>query len=331
MQIAEIGRSNWHLRHCYKLHGVEISDFDQKWTVRQTAVYHSFDMQEGRAFWLTVKANEEIRERVKDGSESLEALKASNLNSLALSFISCLKTHLITLDWCVEGWRWQIGAIETGVRDVLVRVKNTPIEPLAKDLEFTPELLRLLSFKTNKGTQFPSPTRQSTMQTLNTLAGRVRVTFSARKKTVAKSEKLQVMPPHNPEADHEREEEIERQIHGLMAFSFPESQRLTSLATTLQETKLAMTLNIGVLRGLREYYEELFSSSRIPTEIALESKYCDAFNDFTRRIKSLEGHLATDCRRAETLILMIEEGKRQVSTIASLITVFRAMANDISV
>ncbi|ROW17225.1 hypothetical protein VPNG_01207 [Cytospora leucostoma] len=317
IHIAEIGRSDWHLRHCYKLHGMEISDFDQKWTMRQTAVYHSFDMQEGRAFWLTVKANDEIMERVKDGSKSLEALKASNLNSLGLSFISCLKTHMITLDWCAEGWRWQIGAIETGVREVLVRVKNTPIEPLAKELEFTPELLKSLSFKTTQGTQFPSPTRQNTSQTLNTLAGRVRVAISARKETAAKSEneRLQVMPHQDREADQEKEEEMARQLDGLVAFSFSESQRLTSFATTLQETKLAMTLNIGVLRDLREYYEGLFSSSRVPHEIMFECERRDAFNEFVRRVKSLEGQLETECRRAETLILMIEDGKCQYDSI----------------
>lgn len=56
MQIAEIGRSGWQLRHCYKLHGVEVSEVENRWTVRQTAVYHSFDLEQGRAFWLTIKS-----------------------------------------------------------------------------------------------------------------------------------------------------------------------------------------------------------------------------------------------------------------------------------
>lgn len=96
--IAEIGRSGWELRHCYKLHGLEQSNFDNSWTMRQTATYHSFDMLEGRAFWLTIKANNEVRDRIMDGSRSLEAMQAARHGDLGSSFVACLATHLVTVD-----------------------------------------------------------------------------------------------------------------------------------------------------------------------------------------------------------------------------------------
>ncbi|ROV89216.1 hypothetical protein VMCG_09899 [Cytospora schulzeri] len=317
MKIAEIGRSDWQLRNCYKLHGVEISDFDKKWTVRQTAAYHTFDMEKGRAFWLTVKANDEIMERVKDGSNSLESMRASNLNTLGSSFISSLMTHLIIVDWCAEGWRWYIGSIESEIREVLVRVKSTPIEPLADENDFTPQLLKSLSMKTTKESQPHPPSRQNTSQTFNSLAERVRGTFHRGRETAAIAEKDSpvVLPQRGPETDQEKEEKMARHLERLKTFSFSESQRLTYFATTLQETKLAMTLNLGVLRDLREYYEGLFASSRLPEEVTLECGRRGAFEEFVRRIKSRESHLEAECRRAEALILLIEDGKRQYDSI----------------
>lgn len=314
MRINEIGRSDWQLRHCYKLHGLEVSNFDHKWTMRQTAVYHSFDMENGRAFWLTVKANDEIMERVKDGSKSIEDMRASNLRSLGSSFISSLMTHLIIVDWCAEGWRWYIGSIESEIREVLVRVKSTPIEPLADEKDFTPQLLKSFSMKTTKNPQSHAPSRRNTSQTLDSLADRVRGTFHWGKEAAAKPQdiSLQVLPQQGPDAEQEREEKTTRHLERLGSFSFSESQRLTHFATKLQETKLAMTLNLGVLRELREYYEELVKSSRTPEEIRLECGRRGAFEEFARRIKSRESHIEAECRRAEALILLIEDGKRQV-------------------
>ncbi|ROV95122.1 hypothetical protein VSDG_05806 [Cytospora chrysosperma] len=317
MQIAEIGRSDWQLRHCYKLHGVEVSNFDKKWTVRQTAVHHTFDMEKGRASWLTVKANDEIMERVKDGSKSLEAMRPSSLNSLGSSFISSLMTHLVVVDWCAEGWRWYIGSIESDIREVIVQAKSTPIEPLADENDFTPQLLKSLSMKTNKETQPRPPSRRSTIQTLNSLAQRVRNTFHGGKEMSANTEQgpLELLPQRGLETDQEREERMARHLERLKTFSFSESQRLTYFATKLQETKLAMTLNLGVLRDLREYYEELFTSTRFPGEIKLECERRGAFEDFVRRFKGLESHLEAECQRAEALMLLIDDGKRQYDSI----------------
>lgn len=149
MAIPEVDRSGWELRHCYKLHGLERSDHNSSWTMRQTAIYHSIDMAEGREFWLTIKANNEVRNRVIDGSNSLEAMQAARLDDLGSSFIACLATHLVTVDWCAEGWRWRINEIELKTRDIFVRITGTPLEPVADGLDFRPEkFVQSLSMRT---------------------------------------------------------------------------------------------------------------------------------------------------------------------------------------
>lgn len=205
-------------------------------------------------------------------------------------------------------------------------MKSTPIEPLADELDFIPQLLRSLSIKSTKGGQFPKPSRQNTSQTFNSLAKRVKDTLSGKKGLTTRngSGTLGVQPQVGPESDQEREEEVARHMERLKTFSFSESQRLTSFATTLQEIKLAMTLNFTVLRGLREYYQGL-RSSWVPHELELEYARGGALRDFVRRIKSLEGHLEAECIRAETLIRLIEEGKRQVSTPVPSFAVFNRL------
>jgi hypothetical protein len=60
--ISELGRSGREMRLCYNLRSVEASSGQTNlpWSIRQTAVYHEFDIETGRSVWITVKGNKLI-------------------------------------------------------------------------------------------------------------------------------------------------------------------------------------------------------------------------------------------------------------------------------
>lgn len=56
--IPRLGRSGLDIRYCYNLWGVEKStDKTRLWEIRQAGIYHSLDLENGRATWIHVKAH----------------------------------------------------------------------------------------------------------------------------------------------------------------------------------------------------------------------------------------------------------------------------------
>lgn len=324
MQMDEVGRSDWELRHCYKLNGIEISVDDGKWTARQAVVYHSFDVNNGRAFWLTIKPNNEdgLRDRVIDGSQTLDSMRAHNLNTLGTSFEACLATHLISLDWCAEGWRWYISKVESEISEVFHKVKSYPLDPAAGVLDPTQQLARSLSMPPAKGGQFSVPSRQGTRHTQNRpmqacsalrtkLSNRIRGQdeITSQPEEVA----LDEVRPQQIMTNHERYRTISKRLDMMKTFSFSEFQRLNDVASKLKEAKLAMALNVGVLRDLRGYYQTYYDSSALPSEIRDVCSSTGSFDQFMQRTKSLEKGLEVECMRAEALVALVQDGIALVS------------------
>lgn len=322
--IPEFGRSGWELRHCYKLHGLEDSTSSgAKWTMRQTAIYHSFDLDNGRAVWLAVKANNEIRDRIKDGTESIDAMRALNFTSPGSSFAACLTTHLVTFDWCTENWRMHLDDIDKDAREILEKAQGTPLEPLGDELNFAPRLItaatmpllgdRQPSVVSNQGTL---KARNGSFQLFNEAKARIIKAHTAINATV-------------PEADVEKTREADQSqdiqaaqrkrisdhLQKLKDFSFDEFQRLNFFSAKLQEAKLAICLNMGVLRSTREYYGQRYQSAQFPPVIKAYSESNGSYECFIQRINSLEQDLEANITRIDALILLIEDGKRLYDTI----------------
>lgn len=323
VEIPEFGRSGWELRHCYKLHGLESSSPNSKakWAMRQTAIYHSFDIENGRAMWLAVKANNEIRDRIKEGTDSFEAMRAVNSSSPGSSFVACLTTHLIAFEWCTEGWRLHLGDIESDVREILLKVKSTPLEPLGDELNFTPRLIKaatMPSLRDREGSmasiQGPMQSQNGPMQTVNARAAGITKLWTAVNAIAPEPEveKSGAAKPL-PDSQADQHETISNHLEKLKSFSFAEFQRLNFFTGKLQEAKLAMCLNISVLRSVREYYRQRYQSAQFPSSIRDFSEEEGSFEHFIQRITSLERDLEADTARTEALILLIEDGKRLVS------------------
>ncbi|KAL1855720.1 hypothetical protein Daus18300_011003 [Diaporthe australafricana] len=320
--IPEIGRSGWELRHCYKLHGLEPSSSTSKakWAMRQTAIYHSFDLENGRALWLTVKANNEISDRIKEGTESLEAMRASSSSGPGPSFVACLTTHLIAFDWCTEGWRWNLGDIEKDVQEILLKVKSTPIEPLGDELNFTPRLIATATMPSPRDREGSMISRQGTLHirndsipssnVTNSLSARISAAMSGMASKAGVEKSQETSSSMEAQIGREQQDKISNHLEKLKSFSFSEFQKLNFFTTKLQEAKLAMRLNIGVLKSTREYYQQRYQSAQFPATIKDFCESNGSYEHFVRRVTSLELDLEADTSRIEALIMLIEDGKR---------------------
>jgi len=111
--LPSLDRSGRDLRFCYNLRSVESTRSSSKipWSIRQCAVYHTFDVESGRMLWIVVKGNKEIMKRVTEVSQN-STQNGDPFKSRSAAFSASLKTHLVMCNWSGENWRWYINALE---------------------------------------------------------------------------------------------------------------------------------------------------------------------------------------------------------------------------
>ncbi|KAH7356218.1 hypothetical protein BKA66DRAFT_250388 [Pyrenochaeta sp. MPI-SDFR-AT-0127] len=162
-RIPELGRSGLGLRLCYNLRSVERSAdvTDLPWSIRQTAVYHEFDTETGRAVWIIVKGNKLIRNRMKEASASPDSASKSSRSS---GFSASLAAHLLLCDWSGENWRWYLNDLEDQLqvltRDVLAARVDNQLGPVT-----SPETsVTFSSSPLSRSSTFPMLSRATTNQ-----------------------------------------------------------------------------------------------------------------------------------------------------------------------
>jgi hypothetical protein len=109
-----LGRSGKHYQLCYNLKSVKFkskSDENIKlneWSIRQTAVYHQFDVDFGTTMWIVTKGGEDLLDQYEELIGPKGRLEDKQFQTPALSFGSSLSTHLLFSHWSTEDWRWYI-------------------------------------------------------------------------------------------------------------------------------------------------------------------------------------------------------------------------------
>lgn len=126
-RVPDLGRSGLGIRLCYNLRSVERTkdQTELPWSIRQTAVYHEFDMKTGRAVWIIVKGNKLIRNRMREASASPAFSPKSSCSD---RFSASLAPHLLLCDWSGENWRWYINDLEDQLQGLTRSVLATRVD-----------------------------------------------------------------------------------------------------------------------------------------------------------------------------------------------------------
>lgn len=341
--IPRLGRSGHEIRHCFNLWSVEKSDRPPYWPIRQTAVYHSFDVCTGRTAWINIKGNELMQKRITQALGSTSQLQPSSLKTISGAFSASLLTLLIVLEWSAENWKSRINDLQKQLSDILMKAKNAPFKSIEEALRLDANaLLQQLSETEEKARKQPrridslvsarTPRRTDTLQSVlssvspkRILSGLSRASTSvdpekrdspvlAKAKTPPSPimlEPLQTSPTLLQQAPVNSEATYQSQFSVLQEFTVGGLQKLTDVSSRIHEVKLVMKLNTEVIHEIIDYYKMLAESDDMPMDIR---KDCAAdLNSFFRRARAVIRHLEMEQSRSDTLMRMFEDGKSLVS------------------
>lgn len=302
LAIPELGRSGRRLQLCYNFRSVETSPRQVKWpwSIRQTAAYHCFDLENGQCSWIVVKGDQLIKNRVMSATTSPHLTDLRSFGSLQDSFSSALSTHLLLCDWSAENWRWYVNFLEEQVQRITRKTVDVavsrPRDPIAALAPFS-----------------------STTQDPFYIKPRAR-TFTFTRKNSHPHRSIpsanpapHVAPPGPPEPPEQPPEPIEDMVEDdHEGFSFGDLQRIQFIEEQANETLLILKTNGSVLTELSEYYCSVMRSEDCPPELQEHSK--DRFARFDSRIGSIQYDLRMEQARVEILLRLLADRKTLVGS-----------------
>lgn len=315
--IYRLGRSGREIKQSYNLWSVEESSSEggtQPWSIRQTAVYHSFDLDAGRAFWINIKANNVLKSRTTAETASLNRLCAHTISDPGRCFAATLTTHLIHFEWCRENWRMYLSSLKKRLDDILKMVSGAPVERVERALAVDGNAL----IRPLKSGSTP-PSRANTFDSAKGVFSRQSTGISTIAKSVLSTSPTPVtaavqnsasIPPANPSQQSGLPSVQENEFGVLDQFSIEELQRLHRIGKALQEASLVMRLNADVLLEISQSYDDLINDDRFPD--TMRSECSTAIHDFFQQSRCIIKELEREQRRITTLIQMMENGKTMV-------------------
>jgi hypothetical protein len=321
--VPELRRSGRDLRMSYLLRSMELdtntsNENERRWNLRQTAVYHSFDVDTGQSFWCNIKANDEFKNRIKESVSHLNLGKPGmkQEDRVHRLFTAALSTHLIYMSWCDENWRWCINDMEAAINKILQKARSAEIDD-AKSM--TPE--HILRRHTTMNSAVSTRTRGTAKQGLihHLLHAPRRYTLALRglflrpQKSIQDEEMGHVGNSVNRQPQLDRKSQsAQHPLLTLDKFRVSELQTLHMMGNMIERSILAVQLNITVLQEISTYYGGLNHSLAKPDDTLgklyeLEIKY------FKEEITNITKGLETRKTQLQSLAAQLSEGQKLVS------------------
>ncbi|CAN8104214.1 unnamed protein product [Discula destructiva] len=348
--LPELGRSGMIMQHAFNLLSIErneragtAGDYFQ----RQVAMYHSFDVQNGRSLWIVLKGNSLIARRFLASAGTHRHLKAKAINSPETSFIAALHIHLMMMDWCVEDWADYIDHLENLLENMSSDARMAHVDEATETRGLAQtygsrrtSTMRSQAAASRQGT-FERPESRS-LQNVSNSGPPSPMTSSKRTFTRSFSDLLPAMRRLSTFKSHRTkkswptdvesgtiaeqqngvngdEEEDEMNAAAELAdlsknFSFKQFQRLNNLGDEVEQARVAIEQNKGVLEELRQHYEEVVSSYGFNAYIKVE-KCRSETAAFFRRVKSVERELDIHYGRLNSLARALDNEKTMFTSI----------------
>jgi hypothetical protein len=340
-KVPEIQRSGREIRLCYNLRSVERSLGQERfqWSIRQSAVYHSFDLESGQAVWINVKGNKVMKNRVLTPDSPIK----SDPKSESQSFSASLRTHILFSDWSGENWRWYLNDLEAEFELVSAKTLIAPVDkPHVSLNKPTSSIVRKYMATTVSRQQNltnPARTTWASNESAKTKFDKVfnwmrssggndqalvpstpsdgRSPYSSRSASIASAQsddKETAMGPLSKKRLNRQPtdlDEIESQPGSLEVFTMEDLQRIQYVEERLQEVLLMLKYNGHVLRGLREHYDYVIKHREFPRQIKKDSE--DDYVKFNKRVLEVEKDLTAHQTRVEMLLCQTGQRKRLVN------------------
>ena len=299
LRIPELGWSGHDFQLCYNLKSIEPSKGQPEWpwSIRQSALYHSFDLENGRANWIVIKGDQLLKKRIKmaTGSRGL-----SEISCVDRAFASTLAIHVIICEWSGENWRWYINfleeALQATTRPTLSAMVDGPLPSRMADEE--PLGLSTLAQCVSSSTEaiLSNPVLQRPPAQAYHLRGRPTSDCKPLSDIDLASQELETLQPHIAN------------IH--QDFSFRDLQRIHFIQEKVNESLLILKLNVDRLAELRQHYCSICESGAWSHELKLKCK--GDIHRFEKRVIAVEKDLRMQQSRTETLLRLLADRKSLV-------------------
>jgi hypothetical protein len=319
LQLGQLGRSGIQLQHCFNLVGVE-HDKEANWPYlyRQTAAYYSFDIIEGKSVWILIKANNVIRKRIQQSTESTQRRRnLRQFTSAEASFSSGLSTHLLIYEWSVENWTGYIDFLELKVQEYSGFIKYSPVTGLTQEKELAQALSKRPTWQGDKMPRQNSGFSQRFQRRTSSFGKMINAgTRAFSDKLPLKLKKSSVAAASAPPQPTKVKVMDELNLDEI--FSFNQLQNLHRLAAQLERAMLVIKQNKRVLLEMLERFTELRGS----TDFANRMRVDDInFQDFFRRTRRCLSELENQGGRLETLQAGLDKDVALVSQSAPTVSV----------
>ncbi|CAJ2508545.1 Uu.00g135710.m01.CDS01 [Anthostomella pinea] len=116
--IPDLGRSGRQHEMCYNLKAVAPREagktqlIQNRWKIRQAAIYHRFDLGTGSLLWIIADPREAVKGVIGEILPEGTAPRDFQFGTVAEAFSASLDTHILLAQWASDEWRWHIQSLE---------------------------------------------------------------------------------------------------------------------------------------------------------------------------------------------------------------------------
>ncbi|KAI0020698.1 hypothetical protein F4780DRAFT_360551 [Xylariomycetidae sp. FL0641] len=313
------------IQHAFLVLSVERSEGQmQLWPLRQTVLYHSFDVHDGRSVWIVLKGSVSMRRRIVAAQQSHQDLQPAAMTSTARSFVATLHIHILVLEWCAENWGEYIDYLEEKRVKKAIEVKVAPIAEMTSPSNIAQSLKRKDTFDTTFSQQSTfygrdSRSRASTSSPTSPFSRGFGRSFSGflRRCSDLTSPGANGVPEEAVEEDPQDQEEdnAEDSAEELeVKFSFEEAQRLSLLSDELDRAITAVEQNKRILAEIDAQYREIVDSPAF--EAHVDRGECKrGVSTFFRRLRCIIGELDVHHVRLKALARAVDNDKEMFDAV----------------
>lgn len=315
--LPTLGRSSNLIQHAFNILSVEKSDRQGEknpWPLRHTTLYHSFDLQNGRALWAVMKGNSSMKGRLVKGFKHHRDLQPGAMKSPARSFVASLHVHLIVLEWCIENWGEYIDVIDDERNDKSTDAKYVPVaamtspaslaqsfprrETMSSNFSHQSTIYKSDSFSRGSSSTHSSPTKQSFTRSFSDFLRRGSGLTSLQTDSLPEGQAVQ----NESAKDRALIDDLD------VRFSFDEFQRLSSLGDELEQAIIAIEQNKGVIAEINTQYDMATNSVAFTAAMDM-GEFKGEISAFFRKLNSIGRELEMHLSRLKALARTVDNDK----------------------
>lgn len=304
LAVPELKRSGRTIEIAYVFRTVEPSKSIEgiPWQIKQTCVYHSFDVETGLNTWIFVKGSDLVKNRVMDGL----CLPSADTSPVE-AFLFSLSVQSMLSNLSLENWRTYVNSLEQKAQIVTtaltfkpVEIPETPIAPamIAQHGAITP-----LGFRgRSRSLIYNQLSRSSTLKSwmsrkeMSTPVLSLDMTLAMTDLTAA-----QTVPPSGQSRQSEDDEE-RTYFKCLQDMKWLEEQALEAL--------LVLKMTVRMWKQLQRTYEENVTDEHFPHSLRHGCRR--GLKQFLSRLDNVEDALENQVLRVEALIALLSGRKNLV-------------------